>query len=419
MTAKKKRTPTSRKAKSRIYWRNQGTERRAYADFRDVGGTREALKVPGESRATNDPVIAEKLVADRLAQLAAEKQRGVLTGVKRRATLATFVAHHLVRKAESGKFSESWLADTERMLRLAVGAFGAERDLAAISVEDVQSWCTALATRPNGRGGTLGGGAVRHHLNVLSNVFKRAQSEGYVMPGYNPCAALIDKPSGQRVEAKWLEVHEAALLLESARTYSPKRADVALPFIYPLIATYLLTGARETEVLGLEVEDVNFDRRTITFRPNRWRRLKTRTSHRAVPMWPQLEMVLREYLHAPNAPAAGGLLFPAPRLDGAGMVTDFRKALDAVAERAGWMKGAVRSKAFRHTYCAARLQTLDRGAPVSVYTVGKELGHGGDALVKRVYGHLGDVRHRAEMVEYRVAQHESRLTDKLRLIRSA
>jgi integrase len=67
--------------------------------------------------------------------------------------------------------------------------------------------------------------------------------------------------------------------------------------------------------------------------------------------------------------------------------------------RAGWNAGEIRSKMFRHTYCAARLQTLDQGAPVSVYTVAKELGHGGDSMVKRVYGHLGQVRHRAKVVE--------------------
>ena len=68
---------------------------------------------------------------------------------------------------------------------------------------------------------------------------------------------------------------------------------------------------------------------------------------------------------------------------------------------------------FRHTYCAARLQTLDRDAPVSPYTVGQERGHGGDSLVKRVYGHLGTVRYRTAAVEYRVqqrlkAQHRTR-----------
>jgi len=407
------------KKKSRIYWRDQGTERRAYADFRDVGGGREALIAPGDARATTDRLIAEKLVANRLSELQAEKRNGVLLGVKRKAKLGAFVAEHLVQKAKSGRFSDSWLADSERMLTIAIEFFGPDRDLATIGVTDVQAWINDLATRTNGRKGTLGGGAIRHHLNVLSNVYKRAQSEGCVPPGFNPCAAIIDKPSGNREEARWLEVHEAALLLESARTYKAKRADVAMSFIYPLIATYLLTGGRESEVLGLEVQDVNFDRKTVTFRPNEWRRLKTRTSHRTVPLWPQLEAILKSYLRGGDAPRVGGLLFPSHRLADPSMVTDFRKALDAVADRAGWKEGEVRSKAFRHTYCAARLQTLDRGAPVSVYTVGKELGHGGDALVKRVYGHLGDVRHRAEVIEYRVEQHKKELKVKLRLLRSA
>jgi len=41
---------------------------------------------------------------------------------------------------------------------------------------------------------------------------------------------------------------------------------------------------------------------------------------------------------------------------------------------------------FRHTYCAARLRTLDQGAPVSVHTVAKEMGHGGESMVRRVCG---------------------------------
>lgn len=66
------------------------------------------------------------------------------------------------------------------------------------------------------------------------------------------------------------------------------------------------------------------------------------------------------------------------------MLTDFRMLRDAMAERAGWRRGEIRSKMFRHTYCAARLQTLDRGAPVSEFTVARELGNGGEAMVRRV-----------------------------------
>src|SRR2546426_776466 len=57
--------------------------------------------------------------------------------------------------------------------------------------------------------------------------------------------------------------------------------------------------------------------------------------------------------------------------------------------------------------------TCTEGAPVSVYTVAKELGHGGESMVRRVYGHLGQVRRRAEVVEYRVQQHVAKLGERL------
>jgi len=112
-------------------------------------------------------------------------------------------------------------------------------------------------------------------------------------------------------------------------------------------------------------------------------------------------------------------LFPSYRTGEETMLSDFRKLLDAVAVRAGWQRGEIRSKMFRHTYCAARLQTLDQGAPVSLFTVAKELGHGGEAMVRRVYGHLGQVRHRAEEVEYRIEAFEDKLQGRLAALRGA
>ena len=73
---------------------------------------------------------------------------------------------------------------------------------------------------------------------------------------------------------------------------------------------------------------------------------------------------------------------------------------------------------FRHTYCAPRLQTLDQGAAVSPFTVAREMGHGGTRLVHQVYGHLGTVRHRAKVVEYRVAQHRTKLVERLKALRA-
>jgi integrase len=107
------------------------------------------------------------------------------------------------------------------------------------------------------------------------------------------------------------------------------------------------------------------------------------------------------------------LLFPAE--DGR-MRTDIRKLLDRLGERAGWKRGEIRSKMFRHTYCAARLQTLDHGAPVGVYTVARELGHGSTAMAEQVYAHLGTIRHRSEAVEYRVEQHAEALAERLQAL---
>ena len=406
--------------RSRIYWRERGGARRAYADLRDyadVGGGREPLVAPGEKLATADATTAQVLLARRLEQLDGLRRGRALHGETRQATLAEFAQAHLVAKAESQKFTEHWLEVTEHCLHRAIEFFGADRDLASITVADVRRWANRLLATPNGRKGTMSASSVRHHLSCLSNLYKRARAERVVPSGYDPVGDFDEKPSPARGEARWLEIPDAALLLEAARTYRPapgKGGWRPVPFAYELIATFLLTGGRESEVLGLEVDDVSLDRGVVTFRPNGWRRLKTATSHRSVPLWPQLRDVLERYL-AEHPP--GRLLFPSYRTGKEAMVTDFRKLLDAVASRAGWKPGEIRSKMFRHTYCAARLQTVDQGAPVSIFTVAREMGHGGEAMVRRVYGHLGQVRHRAEAVEYRIEQHVAKLGGRLEALR--
>ena len=479
-----------KKRTSRVYYRN-GRAWGDFRDFNDVGGKLEALVPDGEKQATTDPDVANKLASDRVKELELRRRNKSLLGVERQARLAEYAEHHLVEKKRAGQVTDQWLSHMEDRLRHACSFLGMDRELTTITTRDVQRWAAEVAKKPGRGGRTLSPGSVRHYLNALSNLYLRAQSEGYVPPGFNPVASMLEKPVARREEAQWLEVHDAALYVEAARLHAGREQDTfgarlrreiarwggedgphrflveiqgrgmratppelteyiqgrkqpgrtfraaaaevlgvdydwlckgdrynqrvrTPPYVYPLIATFLLTGGRESEVLGLELEDVSFDRKTITFRENRWRRLKTRPSNRAVPLWPQLEEILRGYIFGGDGPGSG-LLFPSETGE---MITDIRKSLDAVAERAGWKTGEIRTKRFRHTYCAARLQSLDHGAPVSEYTVAREMGHGGFELVKRVYGHLGTVRHRAEVVEYRAEQHRRLLGDRLLLIRS-
>jgi integrase len=412
---------TPKRRKSRVYWRARGGVRRAYGDFRDyadVGGHQESLVAPGERLATADPDVADAVAAARLRELDGLRRGRALHGRAQGTALAAYAAEHLQKKARAGKVTHDWVAMAELFLRRAVEFFGAERELESIRVIDVQAWVTHLSATPTARGRPPSQGTVRHALNALSNLYRRAQSEGRVPPGFSPVAAMLEKPAGARREARWLEVPEAALLLESARTLPalPTQRDaLSAGFAYALLATFLLTGGRSAEVLGLEVEDISFDRRTVTFRPNTWRRLKTLSSARVVPLWPQLEEILRPFIFS-RPPTT--LLFPSFITEREAMLTDWRKTLDRAAVRAGWRPGEIRTKAFRHTYCAARLQTLDAGAPVSPFTVSRELGHGSRTMVEMVYSHLGTIRHRTEVVEFRVEQHAERLGERLVEMRS-
>jgi len=334
-----------------------------------------------------------------------------------RTDLATLARDHLEKKAKAGRTSPSHLADLEHRLGVAVAWFGRGADPRSIVPDAVRGWAEAL-----GEGGRRKPGTVRHYLNALSGLFRRAQEGLYVEPGYNPVAMMQEKPTGRwKGEAAFLEMAEAARVVEAARRVEGRGRANATPGLHAMIGTFLLTGGRRSEVLGLDVADVNLTRGLVHFRPNAHRGLKTQTSVRTVPLHPQLREILEGWLGREGAPERqgtrdrSGLLFPARH---GGMVRDLRKSLDAIGALCGMEPGALRTRSFRHTYCSARLQTVQRivrpgcdpaqdpdpyeWVEVSRFQVQKEMGHGGAQLVDRIYGHAHRAPYRSEVVEYRV-----------------
>jgi hypothetical protein len=177
--------------------------------------------------------------------------------------LAAFAAEHLIAKKRAGKVTDGWLAATEGFLRRAAAFFGPDRPLDGIRPSDVREYMTHLATLPAraprkaGKGKqpkairTMTAYTVRAHLFALSNLYRRAQESEVVPVGFNPVAALMDKPAIVRREAKWLEVPDAALYLESARTLptvvTAAGEAITAELASPLIGTFLLTGGRLAE----------------------------------------------------------------------------------------------------------------------------------------------------------------------------
>lgn len=74
-----------------------------------------------------------------------------------------------------------------------------DRALDSLEVPDVEEWLAWLQERRGRRGNrSLSGGALRHYLNALSNMYRRAQAERVVPPGDNPAAAMLEKPTASR-----------------------------------------------------------------------------------------------------------------------------------------------------------------------------------------------------------------------------
>jgi integrase len=384
---------------------------RWYADFRDFadeGGGLEAMIPPGERFATKSRAEAVKLGKARHDELKAARRRGPApTGVDL-TRLGHFVDHHLEREASETQRPEAGLKQLEQQLETAVTHFGSEVKVRAIRTADIRGYLDRL--RLDG----LSPETQRKYLYALSKLLRRARAEEVVPMEHNPIAALVNKPGKTPTEREWLEIPRAALVLEAARLYQPRRKDLGVPYAYPLIACLLLTGGRPAEVMGLQVADLNFRDETIRFRKNNRRRLKTQQSRRTVRMWPQLKAVLLAYMQGADRPQ-GRFLFPSPDNPDrplAGM----KKLLAEIALRTG-LQGELTPKVFRHTYCAARLQTTDNGHPVAMITVVEEMGHDSWEMVRDIYGHVGKVRRRADVVEYPLQPYMEELQhdlDKLR-----
>jgi integrase len=358
--------------------------------------------VPGEPFATDDEVIAAKLAHDLWLELREERRRRVVDGmVAQPASLGPFASELLAQKAASGSVVEGTLESYEVHFRRAAEYFGADRLLESITLPEVNAWVAHLRQTTSRRGRPLSAKAVQDHVRSLSMLFRAAAKAGRLDASHNP-AALADLPKRPKRKRAFLEVHEVAAVLEAAQQVGPYPPAQPFDAWYELIAALALTGGRRQDVLGLHVEDVDFDRETVTFWARDGEGRKTEGSNRVVPLWPQLAGILRAYLDRKGY--ISGPLFRGVPIHGG--KPNLRDGLNRVAELADFAESRVRCYPMRHSYCAARLQTLDHGEPIALYTVAEELGHGSEKMVREVYAHLGKIRHRAPVVEYVTRPHE-------------
>lgn len=377
-----------RKTHARMYHREG---RGWYADFRnyaEVGGGQEALIADGTRRATTDQAQAALIFARRLQELQ-DLRSGKIQVAEPLVipTFGDFITVHLERKKKRVR-PQTAAQDRKRLHDIRDRGW---QDLSLMRITGRLVNRLIADLEDDG----LAPQTVNHYVSSLAACLRDAVVDGY-LPA-NP-AHGVSRPRIEREPARWLESAEGHQLLVAAADVDRDEAFLGLRVMEPGVATALLTGGRRDEVFALLVEDIDFDSGLVHYRPNRYyAKRKSRHATRSVPLWPQLRKIMVRYVGARRA----GLLFPGER---GGMIHDARGSLDAVFERAGLARPAGKAwHVFRHTYTAMRLQTLDAGAPVSLFTVARELGHGSVALIEQTYGHLLKQRtgQRLERVEYR------------------
>jgi integrase len=388
-----------------------------YGDFRmwsDVGGKQEALKPTGGTRATTDPTEAQALFAARLLALQAARvaQATQPAEADDRAfpvRLGPAFALHLERRAASSKLAEGTLALYEKCAKTLLRILGNVL-LASITPRVLTRY---LDRRRNERNPKTGEGiavrTMRNELHALSNLLDRAVSDEVIAK--NPFKAWKDMPAVPLMEQSFLTRAQAQNLLAAAEIEdalvraaregtNPGTRTVAGKLVAPIgprahsyhaviLATFLYTGGRLEEVLGLAIGDVNLDRGVVMFQDTDFRKLKKARHRRAVPVPVALIKRLRRHIaRLPNRDPRAALL---PGTHGRPMGT-IQKLLARCAGRAGLSELELSAHSLRHTFATVMMQTyveVAKGefAVRNNWEIARLLGHKNTNLVDEVYAH--------------------------------
>jgi integrase len=252
-----------------------------------------------------------------------------------------------------------------------------QRRLDEIGVDDI------LALIGDLRESGYSGWSIRSILTPLSRLFSHAVRRDVIAA--SPISKLdrTERPTVWKREQRVLNSEEIARLLDAA----PSRYRT-------LLATAILTGLRQSELLALRWRDIDFDDELIRVRRALDRQgndvpPKTQHAVRDVILIPALATILREHREGSAFTGAEDYVFAS----GAGTPLHWRN----VARRG--LKPALaaaeieplRWHDLRHTFASLLI-----GGGANVVFTSRQLGHGSSDITLRVYSHLFD---RAEQAQ--------------------
>jgi integrase len=252
-----------------------------------------------------------------------------------------------------------------------------DRPLDQIGVDDVATLVADL------RRGSYSGSTISCVLVPLSRLFGHAARHGLIE--VNPITKLdrTERPRTERRERPVLSRDEIGRLLEAAD-----------PGYRTLLATAILSGLRQGELLGLHWDDVDFDRQVIHVRRalDRQRREappKTTYGLREVVLIPALAQALEQHRDGSRFQGPDDYVFTTR----VGTPLHWRniswRALKPALKKAGIQP--LRWHDLRHTFASL---LIAGGANITF--VSRQLGHSSSQITLSVYAHLLDREQQAE-----------------------
>lgn len=290
---------------------------------------------------------------------------------KAKATVAE-VGERFLRDHVAVKLKEKTAYDYEKLFAVISAELG-NRKLANLTTREITQFHLRMRKTPYKANRTLA---------VLSSLFTWAGRNGYVDSGFNPCRDVEHFREAKKqtflepddLRAIFRAIDEMSALGEERRSTRTRRAkgaelDTLTPTSAAAIKLLLLTGARKTEILSLQWENIDAGR-GLAILPD------SKTGFKTIPL-PQEALELLRQL-----PRVGAYVFPSTKEDGnKPHKDDLWKPWKAVLRRAG-LPLTWRVHDLRHGYASAAVS-----AGESLPIIGAVLGHKDTRTTQR-YAHV-------------------------------
>ena len=305
-----------------------------------------------------------------------------------------------------GSLEENTLAGMEIHFTHLFRVLGKSRPLHTLTLEDLQDYVDARSKDDGLRGKKLSPATIKKELTTLRTLWNWAKNADYFHRAFPSRGLRYPKTAEKPPFQTWAEI---ARKIKAYKLSPEKQADlweclflttketdelladakaVALqPCIYPMFVFAAHTGARRSEILRSEVDDIDLFGRTVTIREKK--RVRGHYTTRTVPISLVLYAVLEEWLA--THPGVGPTFFLKECLPGSKKIRS--EVLPLTADEAqdhfnrtisntekwspirGW-------HVFRHSFCSNCA-----AAGIDQRIINSWVGHQTEEMVKR-YRHL-------------------------------